>query len=314
MSLHCLKSLGASVLAYAVLSLPTASAAPGFADQVLSVSVTDATGRSGVLIIPRSAAVYDGIAQTLQYTLPSPAAILDSFSGGVIATVTSATAYARMYPPRVTLDIVVEAGAYESYLTIAGPWVGFPVISADVGRMNAYAGFTVRDLNWNGARLASLGLPGSGAFRANVDGLAPDGFQLTQLVNQLIVSADGTVSGWQNDPPQGTRSVFRVASDASVLMAFSLTAGDRATCSGRLSLFGREFPKGDSNCDGRINGFDIDAFVVAMLSPDTFEIIYPNCETDTSDCNADGIVNNFDVDPFISFVSGTGPAFPGPLP
>ncbi|MBK8915797.1 MAG: hypothetical protein IPM64_14605 [Phycisphaerales bacterium] len=278
------------------------------------MSVTDATGRSGTLLIPRSAAVYDGIAQTLQYTLPAPAAIIDVFSGGVIATVTSATVYARMYPPRINLDIVIEAGAYESYLSVAGPWVGFPVISADVGQMHAYAGFTVRDLNWDGARLASLGQPGSGAFRAMVDGLAPDGFQLTQLVNQLIVSADGTVSGWQNDPARGTRSIFTAARDASVLMAFSLTAGDRATCSGRLSLFGREFPKGDSNCDTRINGFDIDAFVTAMLTPEVFAALYPHCETDTSDCNADGIVNNFDVDPFLSLSSGAGPAFPNTAP
>ncbi len=60
---------------------------------------------------------------------------------------------------------------------------------------------------------------------------------------------------------------------------------------------------GDCNCDGMIDFFDIDPFVMAMTTPETYEATYPDCDLSTADCNLDGIVDFFDIDPFIALIT-----------
>ncbi len=54
--------------------------------------------------------------------------------------------------------------------------------------------------------------------------------------------------------------------------------------------------RGDTNCDGLVNPFDIDPFVACMVSGTPT----PPC-TDclAADINQDGVVNPFDIDPFV---------------
>ena len=65
---------------------------------------------------------------------------------------------------------------------------------------------------------------------------------------------------------------------------------------------------GDLNCDGSVNLFDVDAFVVAMTSAsntvpfDDYYAAYPDCDATLADCNDDGTVNLFDVDPFVELL------------
>lgn len=59
------------------------------------------------------------------------------------------------------------------------------------------------------------------------------------------------------------------------------------------------FERGDCNCDGRVNNFDIDAFVLALSDEATYRENYPACSILTADINGDGAVNNFDIDPFV---------------
>lgn len=61
---------------------------------------------------------------------------------------------------------------------------------------------------------------------------------------------------------------------------------------------------GDANCDGAVNNFDIDPFVLALTDPALYEATYPDCEILHSDLNGDGLVNNFDIDPFVALLSG----------
>ncbi|MBU0639646.1 MAG: hypothetical protein KKB50_12335 [Planctomycetes bacterium] len=59
---------------------------------------------------------------------------------------------------------------------------------------------------------------------------------------------------------------------------------------------------GDMNCDGAINGFDIDAFLLVIGgSPpyDDYYGQYPDCNHMNADCNEDGVVNGFDIDAFV---------------
>ncbi|MBL8879610.1 MAG: hypothetical protein JNG88_10870 [Phycisphaerales bacterium] len=61
---------------------------------------------------------------------------------------------------------------------------------------------------------------------------------------------------------------------------------------------------GDLNCDGNVNNFDIDAFVLAQTDATAYSATYPNCNIMNADINDDGLVNNFDIDPFIALLAG----------
>ncbi|MBL8880955.1 MAG: hypothetical protein JNG88_17715 [Phycisphaerales bacterium] len=62
---------------------------------------------------------------------------------------------------------------------------------------------------------------------------------------------------------------------------------------------------GDMNCDGYVNNFDIDAFVLDMLDIDLYVQTYLGCDPWKGDLNHDGAVNAFDIDPFVDLIVGT---------
>ncbi len=63
---------------------------------------------------------------------------------------------------------------------------------------------------------------------------------------------------------------------------------------------------GDANCDGLVNSFDIDAFVLALTDPFAWAALYPECDLlCTCDINGDGFVNSFDIDPFVMLLTGS---------
>ena len=75
---------------------------------------------------------------------------------------------------------------------------------------------------------------------------------------------------------------------------------------------------GDTNCDGVVNNFDIDPFVIGVLniSMDSAPMVYSavapgECwdrKLSWGDTNHDGLFNNFDIDPFVScIVNGVDP-------
>ncbi|MBU0641308.1 MAG: hypothetical protein KKB50_20815 [Planctomycetes bacterium] len=69
----------------------------------------------------------------------------------------------------------------------------------------------------------------------------------------------------------------------------------------------QEYEVGDLNCDGAINGFDIDAFIMVLEEGPpytTYYATYPNCDHMLADCNDDGDVNGFDIDAFIVLLGG----------
>lgn len=63
---------------------------------------------------------------------------------------------------------------------------------------------------------------------------------------------------------------------------------------------------GDMNCDGNVNNFDIDPFVLALTNPIGYAELYPDCDINNADINQDGVVNNFDIDGFVNCLAGGG--------
>ena len=62
----------------------------------------------------------------------------------------------------------------------------------------------------------------------------------------------------------------------------------------------------DSNCDGAVNSFDIDAFVLALTYPSSWPHLYSCNYFCANDLNCDGMVNAFDIDPFVACLTGGG--------
>jgi predicted outer membrane repeat protein len=61
---------------------------------------------------------------------------------------------------------------------------------------------------------------------------------------------------------------------------------------------------GDLNCDGNVNGYDIDPFVLALTDRDGYYMAHPDCYHMNADCNQDGTVNGYDIDPFVQILTG----------
>ena len=61
---------------------------------------------------------------------------------------------------------------------------------------------------------------------------------------------------------------------------------------------------GDLNCDGQVNAFDIEPFLLAMFNPDEYAIRFPGCDINNGDIDGDGTVNAFDIEPFLVLLFG----------
>ena len=70
---------------------------------------------------------------------------------------------------------------------------------------------------------------------------------------------------------------------------------------------------GDLNCDGEVDFFDIEPFVLALTDPETYVSAYPDCDILNGDINGDGLVNFFDIDPFVELVVGGDEMIPTEL-
>ncbi len=94
------------------------------------------------------------------------------------------------------------------------------------------------------------------------------------------VLADGSWDGWSFDAAFG----------------FDVTPSPPVPAPAPLQL-------GDLNCDGLVNSFDIDPFVLALTLPEVYEFAHPDCDFMLADINQDGVVNVFDIDPFVALLT-----------
>ena len=61
---------------------------------------------------------------------------------------------------------------------------------------------------------------------------------------------------------------------------------------------------GDLNCDGVVDTFDIDPFVLTISDPTAYTAAWLDCDVMLADCNGDGLVDAFDIDPFVELLTG----------
>ncbi|MFH1748507.1 MAG: hypothetical protein ABIG44_15845 [Planctomycetota bacterium] len=70
-----------------------------------------------------------------------------------------------------------------------------------------------------------------------------------------------------------------------------------------LARWGYPLIRGDVNCDGYVNAYDISPFILALSNPDVFTVAYPHSGILRADANADGHLTLADIDPFIELLS-----------
>ncbi|MBL8878918.1 MAG: vanadium-dependent haloperoxidase [Phycisphaerales bacterium] len=63
---------------------------------------------------------------------------------------------------------------------------------------------------------------------------------------------------------------------------------------------------GDMDCDGNLIAADIDAFVMALEDEVGYQTCFPACNRELADMNHDGRVNNFDINPFVDALMSGG--------
>jgi hypothetical protein len=69
-------------------------------------------------------------------------------------------------------------------------------------------------------------------------------------------------------------------------------------------------PRGDANCDGAANFFDIDPFLLALFDIGTYRNTFCGGLQCTVDASCDGNVDFFDIDPFLTCLFGGCPPCP----
>jgi hypothetical protein len=83
-----------------------------------------------------------------------------------------------------------------------------------------------------------------------------------------------------------------------------VTGGEGANSGVGLAIIEMPAMPGDLNCDGAINGYDIDPFVLALTDPAGYAAAFSGCDLMAADCNGDGAVNGYDIDPFVALLVG----------
>ncbi len=61
---------------------------------------------------------------------------------------------------------------------------------------------------------------------------------------------------------------------------------------------------GDLNCDGSVDFLDINAFVLALSNPTSYQAAFPGCSIRHGDVNGDLLVDFGDINPFVALFTG----------
>ena len=111
---------------------------------------------------------------------------------------------------------------------------------------------------------------------------------------QKLLAYDGAAGEWFG---------VSVSASGDIVLIGAPGEGSQRTNHGAGYVFPcKDFAPGDLNCDGEINAFDIEPFLLALFDPDRYPMQYPDCDLSLADVNADGSINAFDIEPFLGLL------------
>ncbi len=117
----------------------------------------------------------------------------------------------------------------------------------------------------------------------------------------LDFDGDGAPEDQYNPDPQTDAAIL---TDDGKLYFTSRLEDDFGDTVGEAFAWMRVPRAADTNCDGRIDFFDIDPFLLALFDETGYAAAYPDCWHITADVNRDGRVDFFDIDPFVNCLFG----------
>ncbi|MGE0478867.1 MAG: Ig-like domain-containing protein [Phycisphaerae bacterium] len=124
----------------------------------------------------------------------------------------------------------------------------------------------------------------------------------TALTYEIVTPpTEASLTAGQTGPSRLMRPTANAAGVDTFTYRVTSAAGNSSTAMVRI-VFGTI--DGDLNCDGALNNFDIDPFVLAVTNPAGYNAAYPLCNVNLADMNRDGRIDNFDIDPFVAAVAG----------
>lgn len=160
-----------------------------------------------------------------------------------------------------------------------GTVTGFPVLQTDgFGVTAAIRGWGTQ---LEGTAVTTGGMPNVAAAEYNTGVCQDHGF---------------TVRGGPYAGPDG--KIYYQDPVANTLVALGV---GMPTCPGE---------RGDTNCDGSVDFFDIDPFLVALFDPSAYMATYCGGSICAVDVDCGGNVDFFDIDPFLACLFTTCPACP----
>lgn len=110
----------------------------------------------------------------------------------------------------------------------------------------------------------------------------------------------------------GLVAYYKLDEGESTTVINSVTGGVANLSGAPAWLVGVPCPclKGDANCDGEINFFDIDPFIMALFDRTAYATLFCGADECTIDMDCSGEVNFFDIDPFVGSLFGETSACP----
>ena len=106
-----------------------------------------------------------------------------------------------------------------------------------------------------------------------------------------------TLSGTLGQPDAGPA----MTGGSFVLVGGFWTAAAETPCPGA---------RGDANCDGAVDFFDIDPFLMALFDPPAYAAAFCGGSICAADADCSGIIDFFDIDPFLACLFGACPLCP----
>lgn len=130
-------------------------------------------------------------------------------------------------------------------------------------------------------------------------------------LGQVVGTSNGRAFAWSGGQMVDLNTRIDPAGGWKLWQAWSVNNAGQIVGNGKIGGFLHAFrltpiARGDMNCDGHVDNFDIDAFVLAILDQAAYAAEYPNCTLLAGDMNVDGAFNNFDIDPFVACIIGAG--------
>ncbi|MGE0481351.1 MAG: hypothetical protein AB7Q17_12855 [Phycisphaerae bacterium] len=115
---------------------------------------------------------------------------------------------------------------------------------------------------------------------------------------------NGLLANWDTSGLRACAYTIRLVAWDTAVVDSNGAIQNRAEYETSLCVRAQCTPLGDLNCDGYVNNFDIDPFVLALTDEAAYELSYPECYYTNADANGDGRVNNFDIDGFVQLLVG----------